>query len=558
MDNRPLESRRRPAIENIYPLSPMQEGLLFHSIATPDEGVYVPQIVLQLRGAIDPQIMHDCWSEMVSRHAVLRTTFHWEERDEPFQVVHSDASLAWSQLDWSSLDVEEQQRRLGALLSTNRRQAFDLKTAPLVRLQWIDYGGENSRLVLQYHHIILDGWSAGRIVEDAFRTYQRRCGSSRPPLPAPRPYVDYIAWLKSRKREATRAFWTDYTARIDGPCRITRDVTGGEADFSSHNLTCDPAVSTQAAKLCRDMGITPNTLLQATLAIVIARKTGDRHVVFGATTAGRPPELQGVEHMVGLFINTLPVCIDVEKGNLAPWLQTLQKRQSACAEHDYLPLREIQAGRGDLFDCLLVFENYPVPRDISAEATFAVTGVDVDEWTHYPLTLFAAADATKIAISARYDRRSIAVQEVEAFLNELGATIGEMATGTPTVPHVSDTDARPVRIDRPAQPSAETRDDLPLSASSPATAWTETEERIARIWAEVLKVEAERNSDNFFDLGGHSLLAARVVNRVRREFAINFPVKVLFDRPVLAAFAAFIDALKATAAPVGEHNAIEI
>lgn len=130
MDNRPLESRRRSAIENIYPLSPMQEGLLFHSIATPDEGVYVPQIVLQLRGAVDPQIMHDCWSEMVSRHAVLRTTFHWEERDEPFQVVHSDAGLAWSQLDWSGIDAEERQKRLGALLSTNRRQAFDLKTAP--------------------------------------------------------------------------------------------------------------------------------------------------------------------------------------------------------------------------------------------------------------------------------------------------------------------------------------------------------------------------------------------------------------------------------------------
>ncbi|CUX57973.1 MULTISPECIES: condensation domain-containing protein [Agrobacterium] len=555
MDNRPLESRRRSAIENIYPLSPMQEGLLFHSIATPDEGVYVPQIVLQLRGAVDPQIMHDCWSEMVSRHAVLRTTFHWEERDEPFQVVHSDAGLVWSQLDWSGIDAEEQQRRLGALLSTNRRQAFDLKKAPLIRLQWIDYGGEHSRLVLQYHHIILDGWSAGRIVEDAFRIYQRRCGSSRPPLPAPRPYVDYIAWLKSRKREATRAFWTDYTAKIEGPCRMTRDATGGEADFSSHHLTCDPAVSTQATKLCREMGITPNTLLQAALAIVIARKTGSRHVVFGATTAGRPSELQGVENMVGLFINTLPVCIDVENGPLAPWLQTLQQRQSACAEHDYLPLREIQAGRGDLFDCLLVFENYPVPRDISVDATFAVTGVEVDEWTHYPLTLFAVADATKISVSARYDRHRIAEREMEAFLHELGATIGEMAGGTPTVPNVSAADIKPVDIARPALPSvAETHDDQPL----PTTAWTETEERIARIWAEVLKVEAQHNTDNFFDLGGHSLLAARVVNRVRREFAINFPVKVLFDRPVLAAFAGFIDALKATAAPVGEHNAIEI
>ncbi|SOD51564.1 Condensation domain-containing protein [Rhizobium sp. AN6A] len=297
---------------------------------------------------------------MVSRHAVLRTTFHWEERDEPFQVVHQRCRPCLSQLDWSGIDAEERQRRLGALCPANRRQAFDLKIAPLIRLQWIDYGGENSRLVLQYHHIILDGWSAGRIVEDAFRAYQRRCGSLRLPLPAPRPYVEYIAWLKSRKREATRAFWTDYTAKIEVPGRMTRDAPEGEADFSSHHFTCDPAVSTQAAKLCRDMGITPNTLLQAALAIAIARKTGSRHVVFGATTAGRPPELQGVENMVGLFINTLPVCIDVENGPLAPWLQTLQKRQSACAEHDYLPLREIQAGRGDLFDCLLVFENYPV------------------------------------------------------------------------------------------------------------------------------------------------------------------------------------------------------
>ena len=557
MDNRPSESRR-PAIENIYPLSPMQEGLLFHSIATPDEGVYVPQIVLHLKGAVDARIMHDCWREIVSRHAVLRTTFHWEERDEPFQVVHGDAGLVWSQLDWSGIDADEQQRHLGTFLSDNRRQAFDLKKAPLIRLQWIDCGGGNSRLILQYHHIILDGWSAGRLVEDAFRTDQRRCGSSRPALAAPRPYVDYIAWLKSRKREATREFWTDYTAGIAGPCRITRAATG-EADFSSRHLTCAPVVSAQAAKLCRDMGITSNTLLQGALAITIARKTGSRHVVFGATTAGRPPELPGVENMVGLFINTLPVCVEVEQGDLAPWLQKLQKRQSACAEHDYLPLREIQAGRGDLFDCLLVFENYPVPRDVSSDATFAVAGVEVDEWTHYPLTLFAVADAGKISIAARYDRRSMTEREIEAFLKELEAAIGEMAGGAARIPDISDADITAVNADRPMPlAAAETHHDLPISTPSPTTAWTPTEEAMARIWAEVLKVEVRRNTDHFFDLGGHSLLAARVVNRARREFAINFPVKVLFDRPVLAAFSAFIDALKATAAPVGEHNAIEI
>lgn len=558
MNNKVLESRRQ-AIENIYPLSPMQEGLLFHSVATPDEGVYVPQIVLHLQGVIDPLIMRDCWSEMVSRHPVLRTTFHWEERDEPFQVVHREASLGWSQMDWSHINEEDRQKHLEALLSSNRRLGFDLKSAPLIRVQWLDYGAKGSRLILQYHHIILDGWSAGRLINDAFRTYQRRVGSLRPALPTPRPYVDYIAWLRGRQWDTSRAFWRNYTAKITAPCRVTRDAAEGEADFASHHITCDSLIAEQAVKMCRNAGITTNTLMQAALAIVIARRTGNRNIVFGATTAGRPSQLQGVEDMVGLFINTLPVCIDVENGDLSAWLQTLQKQQSECAEHDYLPLREIQSGRGDLFDCLLVFENYPVPRDISADARFTVTSVEVDEWTHYPLTLFAVADATKISVAARYDRRMLSEQEMETFLNELAAIIAEMANGSGSVPTLADTATPERNVDKlAASRLAKTHDAPPVSIEREINALTETEARIARIWSEVLKVETPRNTDNFFDLGGHSLLAARVVNRVRKEFSISVAVKVLFDRPVLAAFAAFIEALSATALPMDETTAIEI
>ena len=191
----PATAARTKNIENIYPLAPMQEGLLFHTVMAPEAGVYMPQVVVHLTGEIDADILERAWRQAVQRHGVLRSGFHWEERDQPFQVVYRDVPLSWTALDWSDIDDAGQAERLSELLAANRAEAFDLRRPPLMRLQWIDGGEGRHSLVFCYHHLILDGWSASQLIREAFQLYLRGIRAGLPILPTPRPYADYIAWL---------------------------------------------------------------------------------------------------------------------------------------------------------------------------------------------------------------------------------------------------------------------------------------------------------------------------------------------------------------------------
>jgi acyl carrier protein len=544
---------RRKNIENIYPLSPMQEGLLFHTVMTPEAGVYMPQIVLHLTGEVDARALEAAWRLAVRRHSVLRSGFYWEERDEPFQVVYREAALSWTLLDWSDADEAAREARLAALLAANRAEPFDLRRPPLMRVQWIGGGAGTHSLILAYHHLILDGWSAAQLVCEAFQLYLRETGLAVPLPPLPRPYTDYIAWLKRQDRRAAESFWRDALAGAE-PMRFL-PVTTGAAGFARREWTCPAPLAATLRRMCQGLGITTNTLLQGALGLLIANQTGSADVIFGATSSGRPATLDGATDMIGLFINTLPVRVKIEpRQTLAAWLAALQASQSLADQHAHLPLRAIQGERGALFDTLMVFESYPISTDIGGGATFKLAGVAFDEWTHFPLTLMAAADGEGLSLTARYARDALDEAAIAEQLTGLGRLLERMAS------HSAATLDRFVTFNpavRPAQP----RDAAPAprTGSGYAAPSTDTEKILASAWADVLKRPEPSSGDNFFELGGHSLLAARVIGRVRRELAIELPVKSLFERPVLADLAAYIDALRAASAsgPAAHHREIE-
>lgn len=560
------QAARAKAIENIYPLSPMQEGLLFHSVAAPDAGVYMPQVVLHLEGDIDAGALEAAWRAAIRRHGVLRSGFHWEERDEPFQVVHREAPLDWMALDWRDADEAERDARLTALLAANRAAGFDLRRPPLMRVRWIATGAGRHSLVFCHHHLILDGWSASQLIREVFQLYPRKTGAALPALPAPRPYADYIAWLKRQDRDAARAFWEAALADA-APTRFLPRGTG-DAGFARREWTAPAPLAAALKRLGQRLGVTLNTLLQGALALLIAAHTGGRDVIFGATTAGRPATLDGAMAMIGLFINTLPVRarIDPEQP-LGAWLIALQASQALADSHAHLPLRHIQGERGALFDCLMVFENYPISTDIGGDAAFRLSGTRFDEWTHFPLSLMIAPSEDGLSLTARYARDALDDDAIARHLDAFGALLhamtaapeaalrrflGEAPARQPALgprhapPHAPE----PPQPERPAQTSA-------LAPSTP------TEKLLAAAWADVLKRPDPSASDDFFALGGHSLLAARVVSRVRRELAMDLPVRSLFDRPVLADLAAYIDALRVAAAGPAQdrrqgHREIEI
>jgi hypothetical protein len=546
---------RRKNIENIYPLSPMQEGLLFHTVMAPEAGVYMPQMVLHLDGEIDGRALEAAWRQAVARHSVLRSGFYWEERDEPFQVVYREVPLSWTSLDWGDAAEETRASRLATLLETNRTEPFDLRRPPLMRLQWIQGGAGRHSLVLAYHHLILDGWSAGQLVREVFQLYLRETGMAVPPPPASRPYADYIAWLKRQDHAAAEAFWRETLAGAE-PTRFLPEISG-TGGFGRREWTCPAPLAATLRRMCQGLGITTNTLLQGALGLLIANRTGSADVIFGATSSGRPATLDGSTDMVGLFINTLPVRVRIDPGQtLGARLAALQASQSQADQYAHLPLRAIQGELGPLFDVLMVFESYPVSTDIGGGASFRLDRVQFDEWTHYPLTLMAAANGDGLSLTARYAREVLTEAAVDEQLAEFGRLLEQMASWSAA------TLDRFAPAARAARPPAPPRRAVPARRAEtgyipPAT---DTEKILANAWAEVLKRPEPGAGDNFFELGGHSLLAARVVSRIRRELGIELPVRSLFDRPVLSELAAYIDALRAASAggPAAHHREIEI
>jgi amino acid adenylation domain-containing protein len=386
-------------IEAIYPLSPMQEGMLFHSLYAPASGVYFQQLDCTLQGPLNIPVFKQIWQRTMEGHAVLRTLFMWERRDKPLQVVRQEVKLPWVELDWRELSPDEQQRQLEAFLQADRAQGFDLAKAPLMRLALIHLAKERYQFIWSFHHLLLDGWSASRLINQVFSQYEAFQRDEDLPLAPSRPYRDYIAWLQRQDLSQAERYWRQTLRGFATPTRLPFDRSpdawsGSEQTYAEQQAQLSPVTTDALQAMARQQQVTLNTLVQGAWTILLSRYSGQTDVVFGATVAGRPPDLAGVEAMIGLFINTLPVRIQVSpEATLATWLKTLQTQQAEARQYEYSPLAQIQGwsevARGQaLFESILVFENYPVSNPITAQGeSVTIQNVRFFEKTNYPLTV---------------------------------------------------------------------------------------------------------------------------------------------------------------------------
>ncbi|MFJ6194943.1 amino acid adenylation domain-containing protein [Micromonospora sp. NPDC092111] len=384
----------QPAASDLLPLTALQDGLLFHALYDgPDRDVYAVQLCFDLAGELDAAALRVAADALLARHANLRTAFRQRSCGESVQVVVDGMRAGWRAHDLRTLTGEAQADRVRELLAVDRAEGFDLARPPLLRFTLLRLGETAHRLVLTNHHILLDGWSVPTLMRELLALYA--AGGDDRQLPRVAPYRDYLAWLGSQDRAAAERAWADALAGLAEPTLLA-PVDPGRAPELPDRITVDlPTELTAALQAqARRYGVTLNTILQGTWGVLLGALTGRGDVVFGGTVAGRPPELPGVETMVGLFINTLPVRLRLDPAEpVARMLLRLQDQQSALMAHQHLPLTEVQrlAGHGDLFDTLVVFENYPLdPRLLSLPGTgLRLTGVSGRDATHYPLTVTA-------------------------------------------------------------------------------------------------------------------------------------------------------------------------
>jgi amino acid adenylation domain-containing protein len=425
-------------IEDLYPLSPVQHGILFHSLYEPESGVYLVQKHCTLRGDLNIPAFERAWQRVVERHTILRTSLMWEGLDEPVQIVNRQVQLRLNQLDWSELNPAQQQQQLDHYLETERKQSLNLAEAPLMRLALIRISPDAYKFVWTYHHLIIDGWCYALLLGEVFSLYEAFSQGREVELRQSRPFRDYIAWLREHELNGAETFWRRRLGGITAPTPLRVDQLAefrpapeqiyGEEHIS---LTLETTQALQA--LARSHRLTMYTLVQGTWSLLLQRYSGDADVMFGEVVSGRPADLKGVEEMMGVFINTLPVRVQVTTDSFVlPWLSELQERQVESRQYEHTPLVQVQrwsdvpAGTL-LFDSLLVYENYPMDLTLTErDGAIKVEDLLVVQAANYPITM-TAGPVPELMFNIKYDATRFDVATIRRMLNHVRTLLEAIA-----------------------------------------------------------------------------------------------------------------------------------
>jgi amino acid adenylation domain-containing protein len=425
-------------VEDAFPLSPMQQGMLFHSTIAPQSGVYVQQLSCTLIGALEVEVLERALQRIVAAHPAMRTAVLADDWDEPLQVVFRTASVPLVREDLRQLAVNARDDWRTNYLRADRARGFDTREAPLVRLALLQIADDAHQLIWSNHHLLMDGWCMPLLFKELLTIYEGLLHGTATELPRRRPYSDYITWLSGRDRSQAEAYWrmvlrgfqecTPLGVDRPGVADHARDGAG-----SVRELRLSPETTANLVALARRGRVTLSTLVQGAWALVLSRYSGREDLVFGVTVSGRPPALAGAESMIGLFINTLPLRVALPPNELLiSWLRRLQAAQVEARRYEHTPLSQIQAWsdvpRGQaLFESVLVFENFPM--DLPPESQFSglrFESIEFHEQTSYPLTI-VVVPGEELSIQAQFDVRRFAEDGVERLLEHMRVALESMA-----------------------------------------------------------------------------------------------------------------------------------
>ncbi|QIB43052.1 non-ribosomal peptide synthetase [Streptomyces aureoverticillatus] len=425
-----LWERRYPGVTDVWPLTAAQSGLLFHTmLADASFDAYQMQLTFHLSGKVEPARMRAAGQALLDRYANLRTAFVTDAEGNQVSLVLDEVELPWEQHDLSSLGEAERTATLKRLLADDHAKHFDPVNPPMLRMTLITLGGDRSELVFTANHVLFDGWSVPLLLQDLLRLYGSEGDASE--LARVRGFREFLAWLGQQDRDEDTRVWTEELAGVDEPTLLAPSPKPGarQEGIGQVDVPLSGESARELARRAGELGITMNTVVQGAWGLLLAELTGRKDVVFGATVSGRPPVVPGIDHIVGLFINTLPVRVDCAPGDsLTDVLTGLQNRQGALLDHQHFGLSDIQnaVGLTSLFDTIVVFDSYPVDSvgitDAYAEAGISVTGISPLTGTHYPMIVAADAEP-HLRLALQYQHHLFDRADVEAVAARLGRVL---------------------------------------------------------------------------------------------------------------------------------------
>ncbi|MDF5721979.1 MAG: condensation domain-containing protein [Rhizonema sp. PD37] len=536
-------------IQDIYTLTPTQQGILFHILSAPNSGIYLEQTLCTLHGNLNVSIFEQSWQQVVDRHPSLRTAFIWENLDKPVQIVHRQVKLVTQLYDWRALSTTDQEEQLQAYLQADQKHGFELSEPPLMRLALISISEDTYQFIWSAYHLVLDAWCLNILLQEFFFIYEALSQGQSVNLEPCRPYRDYIAWLKQQNLSEAEAFWRQVLQGFRSPTPVpgdgrTHDLHNQDASFAQEYIHLSSATTEGLKSLAKQQHLTVNTLVLAAWALFLSHYSGNEDVLFGTVVSGRPVTLPGVEAMVGLFINTLPVRVQVTPVDyLLPWLKNLQSQQIKLRQYEQSPLAQVQSWSDvpkglPLFESILVFQNSVVDISELPTGNLKIDNVRSFANSNYPIAL-VVVPGSQLRLEVRYDLRRFQPLTITRILKHIEAIINNIvAKPNAQLGIFLQLKATPLTVNYSALPTPElSKSDVAKNFVLPHTS---TEKVIADIWGKVLQLEKIGIYDNFFELGGDSLLTIPVCSKMRETFNIDISVVDLFTYPTVSAFAQYL------------------
>ncbi|MBV9879669.1 MAG: amino acid adenylation domain-containing protein, partial [Gemmatirosa sp.] len=524
-------------VADVYPATPLQRLFLDAKAGASDPGFQ--QYAFELTGDVDPRALGEAWQTVVQRHDVLRTRFVTDAGTPPLAVVQRHAAMPWRVEDWRGVDAAD---RLTRLLHDDRTQGLDATRAPLMRATLVRTDDARCMLVWTQHHLLLDRWSWPIVLREVGTVYAARHATADAPLAAAPRFRDYVAWLQAQPARAAESYWREELDGVNEPLRLTTSVETAPPGWDEIVVELTAEETTALRNASRVRGLAANVAVEGAWAIALAHLGARDDVTFGLAVAGRGAEVAGIESLVGVTINNVPVRARLDDTTpAAAWLAALQRRQAELRTAEHASLEEIQRWSGipwrhRLFESLLVFQDRAAETGMAGWLGAAATlrAVATPTETAYPITLLVTGD-DRLVLTLLCDRRLVAPALGEQLAAATVAALRAMAAG--------DALDAPLGALRGALPTVRAWRDAAVMVERVAPR-TATEAVLTKIWGELLGAPDLGVTDNFLARGGHSLLATQIVSRVRETLHLEVPVRVLFQAPTVADFARALTALE--------------
>ncbi|REK74754.1 non-ribosomal peptide synthetase [Paenibacillus paeoniae] len=428
------------AIESIYSLSPTQEGMLFHSVMEPDSQVYIQQMIFAVRGRCDRDMLEESLNLLIQKHDILRTSFIHDRVQKPRQVLLKERRTAVPAVDLRGMSSEEAEAGADQYALNDRERGFDLAKDVLIRAALLQLGADRFRIVLCHHHIVMDGWCIQLILDDLFGFYRELAAGRRIAITPSVPYSEYIHWLGTRSADDALDYWDSYLDGFDQssgiPMLELSPVHHREYEQSHWQFVWSEESTDNLVRLARTHQVTINHVLQAIWGVLLQKYNDTRDVVFGSVVSGRPTDIAGIEHMIGLFINTIPVRVKSDQGmTFLDLLDRVRKGSVASEQFDYASLADIQdlsALKQQLLDHIYIFQNYPLELDTAEQSalsglSFTVDDIQTYEQTNYDLNIMIALHK-QITVRLIYNRHVYKERQMKAIESHMTAIMNQIMT----------------------------------------------------------------------------------------------------------------------------------